>query len=184
MSEEETESKPLSRPPSPPLLPLPELDFRWVHAGAQHLDLLPTPITTASTSYKAFSYDESVRIENAWWSIPESDRRKAVTEWGLIEGEGAPAKVNAKKKEAEPPKSKERRGSGASVNSVKSIHPLDDQAIEGIPDREELRSGEEQVADNGDGGYKDLIQKAQREYENFELIAGIPVSQVMLTIML
>lgn len=179
MSDEEGPSSvPFPRSASPPHLPFPELDCRWMHAGAQHLDLLPTPITTASTTYKSFSQDESIRIEEAWWGLAEAERRKAVMEWGISEGEGAPAKVNAKKKEAQP-KEKERRGSGGSVNSVKSTHPIDEYANgdEGVPDHEVLRSGEEQAEANGDGVYKDLMQKAQKEYEDLELIAGVPVSQ-------
>lgn len=39
----------------PVLLAVPALDVRWVHAGAQQLNLLPTPITSASNSFEAFS---------------------------------------------------------------------------------------------------------------------------------
>lgn len=185
---EKTLLVPTSRPPTPPLLPLPELDFRWVHAGAQHLDLLPTPITTASTSYKAFSYDESLRIEEAWWTLTEGNRRTAVLQWGLEEGEGAPAKVNAKKeaqtkekekeKEKEKSKEKERRDSGLRAQPLSPIHPIDEHT-NGLPELEALRSGGEQTQEeSADGGYKDLMQKVQKEYEDLELIAGVPVSQV------
>ena len=99
-------------------------------------------------------------------------------EWGIAEGEGAPAKVNAKNLEAEQPKGKERKGSTASVNSVNSVHPIDDRKTGGAPDREVLQSGKEEGVVHGDGGHQDLVQKAQKEYEDLELIAGVPVSQV------
>lgn len=140
------------------VLPIPDLDYRWVHTGAQHLDLLPTPITTAATIYKSFSPDESRRIEAAWNELSVEARRKAVDDWGKKEGEGF---ATPTKKEKD--KDKERRGSNASSRSV-----------------EVIRSGEEQPHDekDGDGKYKDFMAKAQQEYENLELIAGVPVSQV------
>ena len=177
MSLSESGSDPHSRPPSPALLPLPDIDFRWLHAGAQHLDLLPTPITTASTTYKAFSLEESIRIEEAWWNISEAERRKAVTEWGITEGEGAPAKVIEKKKEKETgPKDKERRGSGGSTSS--EDHIIADHLNRGQPDEDALHAAEALAKEDGHGAYQDLMQKAQKEYEQLELIAGIPVSQV------
>jgi hypothetical protein len=143
------------------LLPCPDLDFRWVHAGSQHLDLPIVPVTAASTSYKAFTADESSRIEQHWESISSTEKHAIIDEWGKTEGELAPAKAPLKKS-----KEKERRGSTA---SARSAH-----------DGEILRSGEEQPHDevDRDGHYKDIMLKAQREYENLELISGVPVSQV------
>lgn len=141
------------------VLPVPELDYRWVHTGAQHLDLLPTPITTAATAYKAFSPDESRRIQAAWDQMTPEARGKAVEDWGKKEGEGF---ATPTKQDKDKGKDKERRGSSASTKSV-----------------EVVRSGEEQPQDEkGDGKYKDFMAKAQQEYENLELISGVPVSQV------
>lgn len=159
-------------------LPQPELDFRWVHTGAQHLDLLPTPITTAATAYKAFSPEESRRIEAAWNDMTPSARQKAIDEWGKKEGEGFATPPN--KKDKLDKQDKGRRGSDASVRSTQSQTATSQQDRD--KDKGEVvRSGEEQPHDDekdGDGRYKDFMAKAQQEYENLELISGVPVSQV------
>ncbi|WVQ64180.1 uncharacterized protein L199_002342 [Kwoniella botswanensis] len=175
-------------PETPPLLPIPFLDYRWVHAGAQHLDLLPTPITSASTTYKSFSQSESLRIEERWIQLSDDERRKVIREWGSMEGEGAPARTKKKEKE----KDKARRESVTSVHSVGSTssHPLDDKVKEkekksngDVPDKEHIRSGEEQsraeeeYSDSTDQKYKEVISKVQREYDDYEVIRGVPVSQ-------
>lgn len=150
-------------------LPMPELDYRWVHTGSQYLDLLPTPITTAATIYKPFSPDESRRIQEAWDAFTPEERQKAIHDWGRKEGEGfATPATKGKDKDKEKDKEKERRGSNASGKS-------------GRDGEEVIRSGEEQPHDDekdGDGKYKDFLAAAQQEYENLELIAGVPVSQV------
>jgi hypothetical protein len=150
-------------------LPMPQLDYRWVHTGSQYLDLLPTPITTAATIYKAFSPDESRRIQEAWDAFTPEERQKAIHDWGRKEGEGfaTPAtKSKGVEKDKDKEKEKERRGSNVSSRSVEG---------------EAIRSGEEQPKEDekdGDGKYKDFLAQAQQEYENLELIAGVPVSQV------
>ena len=105
-------------------------------------------------------------------------------DWGLTEGEGAPAKVkvNAKEKEKGP----DTAGGSVSTNSVSPAHPIDDNVgphgemngNKAGPHEEVLRSGVELPSTDEDGRYKDVMQKAQREYEDLELIAGVPVSQV------
>lgn len=150
-------------------LPIPELDYRWVHTGSQYLDLLPTPITTAATAYKAFSPDESFRIESAWNAYTPEERQKSIHDWGRKEGEGFATPATKKDKE------KERRGSNASVKSVNSTNNAKHE------EGEVIRSGEEQPHDDekdSAGKYKDIMAKAQQEYENLELISGVPVSQV------
>jgi hypothetical protein len=152
-------------------LPIPDLDIRWVHTGAQYLDLLPTPITTAATIYKAFSPDESRRIQEAWDGLTAEERQKAIHDWGTKEGEGF-ATPASKPKDKE--KEKERRGSNASGRSVNVNGKDEDKG-------EVIRSGEEQPhvdEKDGDGRYKDFMKEAQQEYENLELISGVPVSQV------
>jgi hypothetical protein len=160
-------------------LPMPELDYRWVHTGSQYLDLLPTPITTAATIYKAFSPDESRRIQEAWDAFTPEERQKAIHDWGRKEGEGfaTPATKSKgvekdKDKDKDKDKEKERRGSNVSSRSVEG---------------EAIRSGEEQPKEDekdGDGKYKDFLAQAQQEYENLELIAGVPVSQVCFLVFL
>ncbi|RXK37136.1 hypothetical protein M231_05587 [Tremella mesenterica] len=153
-----------------PTLPAPPLDARWVHAGAQYLDLLPTPITSASTSYKAFSPSESKRIEARWTSLPLLGRQLAIKEWGAAEGEGA-SKVK---------KEHGRTESTASNNDERRSSSKDREKDRGVPDAEVIRSGEEQPTEgevDGEGRYRNIMADAQKEYENLELIAGVPVSQ-------
>ncbi|RSH95396.1 hypothetical protein EHS25_000483 [Saitozyma podzolica] len=169
-SHDSSDMPPSSSPSSPPLLPTPPLDARWVHAGAQHLDLLPSPITSVSTTYKAFSQEESDKIEDRWDSMSRDDRARVVKDWGAGEGEGAP---------------KDRKNGGpsdrrSSINSTKSNgerHPVD--AIpteEDRPGTEVIQSGEEQTRDSG-SEYRDIVARAQREHEDLELVSGVPVSQ-------
>lgn len=182
-----------SAPSSPPLLPIPELDYRWVHAGAQHLDLLPTPITTASTSYKAFSADESRRIEEAWQVLEIKKRRRAIAEWGQTEGEGAPTKVKKDKdKGGEGREGRDTAGSTApldiegstSIREPTHAHPIeeqlhDDKDEKAKPVKEVLRSGEELAdVETKDDKYRDYMLKQQRDYEDLELVVGVPVSEV------
>lgn len=74
---------------SPTLLPVPYPDERWMHAGAGHLALPINPITAITTTFKAFSVDESARIDHAWHALSDKDRRDAISAWGKGDGEGA-----------------------------------------------------------------------------------------------
>jgi hypothetical protein len=176
-----------SNPPSPTLLPIPPLDVRWVHAGAQHLDLLPTPITALNLAYKAFSEDESLRIEERWLSLDENERKNAVEEWGSTEGEGAPARnkvKDAKEKEKETNAEKEKEKNKPKNVLSSQLRPGEVQdRLEGkLPETEEVVSGQEQVrpeeGENGkDTKYREIIRKLQKDTD-LELVQGVPVSQV------
>ena len=178
-----------SNPPSPTLLPIPPLDVRWVHAGAQHFDLLPTPITALSPAFKAFSYDESTRIEDGWIDLDEQQRKAAVEEWGSTEGEGAPARNKALKESKEKDKTadKEKKKEKDEAKQ-KDIHASNLRAgevqdrLEGkLPETEEVMSGQEQNKDEGgdahDRKYKEIIHNLQKS-QDLETIHGVPVSQV------
>ncbi|WWC64176.1 uncharacterized protein I303_106784 [Kwoniella dejecticola CBS 10117] len=171
-------------PETPPLVPIPTLDFRWVHAGAQHLDLLPTPITSASTTYKPFSFSESLRIEERWRETTDNDRRKIIREWGSMEGEGAPARAKVKEKD----RTKRNSVTSAHSDASTAAHRLDDKVKEKrqdgeVPDKEHLKSGEEQTMaeeaplDDAEQKYKDIMRKTQSDSDNYEVIQGVPVSQ-------
>jgi hypothetical protein len=156
---------------SPTLLPMPYMDLRWMHAGAQHLSLLPSPITTASTIYKAFSPSESERIEERWEGMTEDERQAAMREWGTGEGEGAPKK---EKKEKDKADKKEKEKEKDKIKETEADHPVDGHTGE----VEILRSGEELRELDLEGKYKDLVAQTQKDYEDLELIRGVPVSQV------
>ena len=103
------------------------------------------------------------------------DRQKIVAEWGAGEGEGAPPKVSLKGKEKDEKSAKVKdKENGERDPSPRSVTP---------PVKEVVRSGLEQPKDeqdeeNAEGRYRDIMAKAQKDYEDLELIAGVPVSQV------
>ncbi|GFZ43062.1 hypothetical protein JCM24511_00780 [Saitozyma sp. JCM 24511] len=140
------------------LLPVPFLDVRWMHAGAQHLDLLPDPVTTASTSYKAFSVDESERIDAKWQSMSVESRAEAIREWGQGEGEGS-------------------MKNGEKPMAADAVHPVDAE-VEKDEKYDTMRSGQEQknVKKDPEFRYKALIAKAQKD-QDLEVVNGVPVSQ-------
>ncbi|WVQ93360.1 hypothetical protein IAU59_000428 [Kwoniella sp. CBS 9459] len=179
-------------PDTPPLLPIPILDYRWVHAGAQHLDLLPTPITAASTTYKPFAQEESTRIEDAWREIFDEERRRIVQTWGSTEGEGAPARTLKKGKEKDSQKDSQKtvksdRRASVISNASTGSHPVDespsDNPGDSLPDEQHIRSGEEQAKTEDDSSdaqerrYREIINKVQNAEDDYELISGVPVSQ-------
>jgi hypothetical protein len=185
-SDDQPEAGPSTSPPlSPTILPLPPLDVRWVHAGAQHLDLLPTPITALGQTFKAFSIDESERVEEAWLDMAEDDRRRAVAEWGSTEGEGAPpkAKAAAKKEDKErdeKAKFKARRDSSTNSTRTTGLRQGEVQdRLEGkMPEKEDVFSGQEQSKpEEADTRYRDIIRDIQKNYD-LETVTGVPVSQV------
>lgn len=158
---------------SPTLLPIPYLDLRWMHAGTQHLSLLPNPITTASTTYKAFSQSESERIEDRWESMTEDERQLAMREWGQGEGEGAPKK---EKKEKDKTKEKEKEAAKKEVSANEMAHPVDGHV--GSGDTTEKNPGEEVKEVDLERRYKEIVASSQKDHENLETVQGVPVSQV------
>lgn len=170
---------PSSSPPSsPPLLPIPDLDYRWVHAGAQHLDLLPTPVTSAATAYKAFSPDESERIEERWESMEDEERRQAVREWGASEGEGAP-------KPKPPPAPKTDKTTKPRSSSL-SNKEREERKEGKVPEKEEIMSGQEQAVpeeqDKVTAKYKEFMANITKDYDKLETVVGVPVSQVSILV--
>lgn len=163
-------------PESPSILPQPPLDVRWVHAGAQHLDLLATPVTAASTTYLAFSAEESEAIDAAWFSrYTEAEREEIRRKYGTSD------KDKVKEKE-------EKRASKDLDSGKKQVYKEADEdgsigrdAMGRTADEREkanddiLRSGEEQPVEDDED---ERIRKEYEENENLELIKGVPVSQV------
>ncbi|WVQ75447.1 hypothetical protein IAR50_005072 [Cryptococcus sp. DSM 104548] len=171
------------RPESPPLLPVPELDVRWVHAGAQHLDLLPTPITTTSTTYKAFSYPESQRIDDQWHELPSEERERLVKLWGGKDGEGVPAtrtKERSRSSGKESDKSKKSRQSGQG-NVPEQTHPVDAKVHS--ERKGEARSEASETSDQEspelelEEEFRQLMAEPSWDSQELGVIKGVPVSQ-------
>lgn len=108
--------------------------------------------------------------------MTEDERQSAMREWGQGEGEGAPKK---EKKEKDKVNQKEKEKEKEKIKEEKVSHPIDYEHQSGQQDDVEIiNSGEEQKELDIDGKYKDLVAQAQKEYENLELVRGVPVSQV------
>lgn len=122
---------------SPPLLPIPHLDIRWVHAGALHLSLPLSPITTASHTYKAFSLSESERIEQRWNSLPTDQQNRFIQEWGQGEGEGASSAKQPKAKRPDTPDGTEVINSGEEQRDTRYkdllIQASNPDLVKGVP---------------------------------------------------
>lgn len=170
------------------LLAVPALDVRWVHAGAQQLNLLPTPITSASNSYAAFSESESSRIELRWQSISESDRLKTIKLWGRNDGEGAFQSQEETIKQGEKIDHDEKVTDGSKGCDSISRHSIDGTDAHSVgskvksedgeehldPDVDDMSSGEDQI----NRKYHALLLEAREKNDDLDLVQGVPVSQV------
>lgn len=169
-------------PECPLLLAVPALDVRWVHAGAQQLNLLPIPITSASNSFKAFSKNESSRIELRWQSTSESERLKAIKSWGRNDGEGAFQSQEEIVKQGEEigHDDEPAKGSkGCDAIDRPDAHTVDskmkrEDAEEHLDlDVDDMPSGQDQINKQ----YHTLLLEARRKNDDLDLVQGIPVSQ-------
>lgn len=166
----------------PVLLAVPALDVRWVHAGAQQLNLLPTPITSASNSFEAFSKSESSRIELRWQSISESDRLKTIKSWGRNDGEGAFQSQEEIVKQGEEIGHNEeaaKESKGCDAIDRPDAHPVDskmkrEDAEEHLDLDVDDMSSEEQINKQ----YHALLLEARGKNDDLDLVQGVPVSQV------
>ncbi|ODO01590.1 hypothetical protein I350_06410 [Cryptococcus amylolentus CBS 6273] len=173
------------RPESPPLLPVPQLDTRWVHAGAQHLDLLPTPITTTTTVYKAFSQPESQRIDAQWHALPPDERDSLVKVWGAKDGEGVPA-TRAKERSGSSDKgsNKAKPKPSSEGNVAEQTHPVD--AKVNSERKGGARSETSEVSETSDQSspeleleeeFRQLMAEPSWDSQDLGVIKGVPVSQ-------
>lgn len=61
----------------------PQLDYRWLHGGVQHLSLLSTPVVAAKVvTYATFSDLENDRLEEAFDKLTASQRKLATRKMG------------------------------------------------------------------------------------------------------
>lgn len=170
-------------PETPLFLAVPALDVRWVHAGAQQLNLLPTPITSASNSYEAFSESESSRIELRWQSTSESDRLKTIKLWGRNDGEGAFQSQEETTKQGEKIGHDEEVTDGSkgcdSIDGT-DAHPVgskvksEDGEEHLDSDVDDMSFGEDQINKQ----YHALLLEAGKKNDDLDLVQGVPVSQV------
>ncbi|KIS00050.1 phospholipase [Cryptococcus deuterogattii 2001/935-1] len=176
-----------SLPETALLLAVPALDVRWVHTGAQQLNLLPTPITSASNSYEAFSESESSRIELRWQSISESDRLKTIKLWGRNDGEGAFQSQGETIKQGEKIGHDEKVTDGSKGCDSISRHSIDGTDAHSVgskvksedgeehldPDVDDMSSGEDQINKK----YHALLLEAREKNDDLDSVQGVPVSQ-------
>ncbi|WVO15288.1 hypothetical protein L204_102944 [Cryptococcus depauperatus] len=165
-------------PETPPLLAIPDLDVRWVHAGSQHLDLLPTPITSASTSYKAFSSSESLRIDRKWQEMSETEKLLAIQVWGKSDGEGVPSPKETSQDTARKDGSRSRSSSQASKSKQQDVHPIDAKIQdERLHEHTENRDGGKNLVEEMAREYKEMVNEAYIDEVGYDVVRGVPVSQ-------
>lgn len=75
----------------------PEAPVRWVHGGAQYLDLLTTPVTSLNNTYVSFSDSENRRLEEAWARLTDEQKEAAKRKSGKSKEEKAKEKEKEKK---------------------------------------------------------------------------------------
>lgn len=74
---------------------IPWLEFRWMHGGAQHMDLPTAPITSQTLNYVPFSTSENVRLEEAYQRLSEEEKNEV----GRVSGKGNEEAEKEKEKE-------------------------------------------------------------------------------------
>lgn len=168
---------------------IPWLEFRWMHGGAQHMDLPTAPITTQTINYVPFSASENIRLEEAYQKLSEEEK----TEVGRISGKGSEAadKEKEKKKKAADTTQEASKTSGPTAGK-EPAHTTDHVKIEKAngeigdehgdvpgPDDIEVEKypdpGNESPADWNDHKAKEDHDKQEEELDT---VVGVTVSQV------
>ncbi|KLT41457.1 hypothetical protein CC85DRAFT_247655 [Cutaneotrichosporon oleaginosum] len=138
------------------------LEVRWMHTGAKHLSLPTAPITAAETAYKAFSMDESDRIEAEWEKLSKKTQAKIVREWGRGDGEWS------LKERSVGTKAKGEDNEQAIKEADEADDPPTPAASEAsLPDSPEDKA---EV-------YKSIIERTRTDPTQLDQVHGVPVSQ-------
>lgn len=142
------------------------LEVRWMHTGAKHMSLPTAPITAAETAYKAFSMDESDRIEAEWEILSEKQQAKVVRQWGRGDGEWSPKE-----------RSVGTKGKGKdNEKAVKEADEADEADDPPTPAASEA-SLPESPEDKAEV-YKSIIERTRSAPSKLDEVHGVPVSQV------
>lgn len=168
---------------------IPWLEFRWMHGGAQHMDLPTAPITTQTINYVPFSASENVRLEEAYQKLSEEERREV----GRVSGKGPDEaeKEREKKKKATDAAQKASESSGITAGK-EPTHTTDHIKIEkangepgeelgNVPGPDDIEV--EKYPDPGNESPSDWTdQKAKEDHdkqeEDLDTVVGVTVSQV------
>jgi hypothetical protein len=145
------------------------LEVRWMHTGAKHLSLPTAPITAAETAYKAFSMDESDRIEAEWEKLSERQQAKVVRQWGRGDGEWSPKERSVGTKGKGEDNEQDEK-------AVKELQEADEAADPATPAASEasLPDSPEDKAEV----YKSIIERARTDPSKLDEVHGVPVAQV------
>ncbi|KAJ9124533.1 hypothetical protein QFC24_003325 [Naganishia onofrii] len=162
---------------------IPWLEFRWMHGGAQYMNLPTAPITSQATNYVAFSTSENHRLEEAYQKLSDEEKKEA----GQASGKGMSEETDKNKKK-EGDTANEKNGKIAK----KERDPAPDQLkIEKADSRVELEVGDvgpddvddhEQYPDPGNEMptlRKDRKEKEEKDKqeEDLDTVVGVTVSQ-------
>ncbi|BEI91743.1 uncharacterized protein CcaverHIS019_0405630 [Cutaneotrichosporon cavernicola] len=133
------------------------LEVRWMHTGAKHLSLPIAPITAVETAYKAFSMDESNRIEIEWEKLSERQQAKIIRQWGSGDGEWSPKE-----------RSLDIRPKKVGQKAVKDADEADDHVSEAPSPQSSADKAEV---------YKSIIERARTDPTKLDVVHGVPVAQ-------
>lgn len=165
---------------------MPWLEYRWMHGGAQYMDLPTAPVTSQTINYVPFSSSENTRIEEAYQKLSEEEKVQV----GKISGKGS-EKDDEQSSEKTMEKSKAKDSANGSTSKVKEesnghvkIAKANGEVQEQVGDALEPDDLDaEKYPDPGNEApttRKDQKGKEDKDKqeEDLDKVVGVPVSQV------
>jgi hypothetical protein len=163
---------------------MPYLEVRWMHGGAQYMDLPTAPITSQTLNYVPFSTSENVRLEEAYQKLSDEEK----VEVGKVSGKGI-EKDAEKEKTTEKAKAKDsgngdatkvKEDSTGHVRIAKENGEIEEQ-VGDAPGPDDIDG--EKYPDPGNeapSAWKDQKAKEDKDKqdEDLDTVVGVTVSQV------
>jgi hypothetical protein len=170
---------------------IPWLEFRWMHGGAQHMDLPTAPITSQAINYVPFSTSENQRLEEAYQQLSEEQKNEV----GRVSGKGSETDADKEKEKEQKKKTAEKAlevGDPAGVTVGKALDETTGHVkIEKANGQSEEQVGsaagpDDEVEKYPDPGnempavWKDQKAKEEKDKqeEDLDTVVGVAVSQV------
>lgn len=165
---------------------IPWLEYRWMHGGAQYMDLPTAPVTSQTINYVPFSTSENIRIEEAYQKLSEEEKVQV----GKISGKGSEkdGEKNSEKTTEKPKAKDSTNGSTSKVKEESNGHVKIAKAHGEIEEQvgDALGPDDLDAAKYPDPGneapatWKDQKEKEDKDKQEDDLdkVVGVPVSQV------
>ncbi|GHJ86213.1 hypothetical protein NliqN6_2615 [Naganishia liquefaciens] len=159
---------------------MPWLEYRWMHGGAQYMDLPTAPVTTQAINYVPFSASENIRLEEAYQKLSADEKVQV----GKISGKGSDRDGE---RNSENPKAK-GTGSSSKIKEESNGHVKIAKANGEVEERvgdavEPVDIDAENYPDPGNdevpATWKDQKAKADKDKQEDDLdkVVGVSVSQ-------